>query len=58
MSESRFSLRKGMLLVAFGVGLYCILQNLGAVADGVNQFLGRSSIRSSSAFAWRLCSTC
>lgn len=40
MSESRFSLRKGMLLVAFGVGLYCILQNLGAVADGVNHFWG------------------
>ncbi len=40
MSESHFSIRKGMLLIAFGVGLYCVLQNLGAVAEGVDRFWG------------------
>lgn len=38
MSESRFSLRKGMLLIAFGVCLYCVLQNLGSLANGFSKF--------------------
>lgn len=40
MGEHRFSLRKGMLLVAFGVGLYSLLQNLGPLKDGWLYFWG------------------
>lgn len=34
MNEHKSSLKRGMVLVAFGVILYSLLQNLGAVVDG------------------------
>lgn len=40
MNEKKYTLRKGMLLVAFGVILYSVLQNLDSVANGVLYVLG------------------
>jgi len=40
MSEKKYALRKGMLLVAFGVILYSVLQNLDSVIGGILHVLG------------------